>query len=93
MEADRRKAWRREAMTKPPVSEEMLNAFIDRQLAPDDRLRVLQTIASDHDHGLVQEICERQRVKELVGMAYPQPARPARALRNCGLLTWRWWRR
>jgi len=80
-------------MTKPPVSEEMLNAFIDRQLAPDDRLRVLQTIASDRDHGLVQEICERQRVKELVGMAYPQPARPARPLRNCGLLTWRWWRR
>jgi len=80
-------------MTKPPVSEEMLNAFIDRQLAPDDRLRVLQTIVSDHDHGLVQEICERQRVKELVGMAYSQPASPARPPRPCGLLTWRWWRK
>jgi anti-sigma factor RsiW len=78
-------------MTKPRLSEEMLNAFVDRQLSPEDRLRILKTVAGDQ--GLGQEICERQRVKELVNLAYHEPRRPTRPLRTCGILTWRWWRR
>jgi uncharacterized protein len=78
-------------MTKPRLSEEMLNAFVDRQLSPEDRLRILKTVAGDQ--GLGQEICERQRVKELVNLAYRQPARPRRPLPSCGVFNWRWWRR
>jgi anti-sigma factor RsiW len=78
-------------MTEPPLSEEMLNAFVDRQLAPEDRLRILRSAANDT--GLGHEICERQRVKELVSLAYRQPAPPARPARSCHMLRWRWWRR
>jgi hypothetical protein len=78
-------------MTKPRLSEEMLNAFVDRQLTPEDRLRILKTVAGDE--GLGQEICERQRVKELVNLAYHEPRRPTRPIRTCGIFTWRWWRR
>ena len=78
-------------MTKPRLSEEMLNAFVDRQLTPEDRLRILKTVAVDQ--GLGQEICERQRVKELVNLAYHEHTRPTRPLRTCGVFTWRWWRK
>jgi anti-sigma factor RsiW len=88
---NRLKAWRRDAMTKPRLSEEMLNAFVDGQLSSEDRLRILKTAAADQ--GLGQEICERQRVKALVHLAYHEPTRPKRPLRTCGIFTWRWWRR
>ncbi len=77
-------------MAERPVSEEMLNAFVDRQLAPEDRLRILRTVAADG--GLGQEICERHRVKELLNLAYVHHAPPLRPARDCRARFWRWWR-
>ena len=77
-------------MPDRPISDEMLDAFVDRQLAPEDRLRILRSIATDR--GLGQQICERQRIKELVGMAYREPEPPPRPVRSCGIRKWRWWR-
>jgi anti-sigma factor RsiW len=78
-------------MSEPPISEEMLNAFVDRQLAPEDRLRILRRIADEG--GLGQEICERHRMKELLSLAYNQHALPVRPARQRGSTFWRWWRR
>jgi len=78
-------------MSKRPISEEMLNAFVDRQLCPEDRLRILRSVAGDQH--LSQEICDRQRVKELVGFAYRQPDTPAaKSNFTCRTLVLRWWR-
>ena len=79
-------------MSKRPISEEMLNAFVDRQLCPEDRLRILRSVARDQH--LSQEICDRQRMKELVSFAYRQPdTPPANPRPPCRTFTWRWWRR
>lgn len=79
-------------MPRTPISEEMLNAFVDRQLCAEDRLRILRTVARDHVLG--QEICDRQRVKELVSLAYDQPATPLTGPRHSSRsFYWRWWRR
>lgn len=78
-------------MSKRPISEEMLNAFVDRQLCAEDRLRVLRSLS--RDHGLSQDICDRQRVKELVSLAYGQGVTPAgKAQPTCRSFPWRWWR-
>ena len=77
-------------MNEPPLSEEMLNAFVDRQLTSEERLRILRT--AGRDHGLGQEICDRQRVKELVNMAYLGATLPPRPARHCRILPWRWGR-
>ncbi|WP_043739910.1 hypothetical protein [Thioalkalivibrio nitratireducens] len=77
-------------MTERPLSDEMLNAFVDRQLSAEDRLHVLRVIADDRHLG--QEVCDRHRIKELVSLAYCQPGPPPRAVRSCGPRFWRWWR-
>lgn len=79
-------------MPKPPISEEMLNAFVDRQLCPEDRLHILRSVARDEQ--LSQEICDRQRMKELINFAYHQPDTPPATSRPvCPSFPWRWWRR
>jgi anti-sigma factor RsiW len=78
-------------MTKQPVSEEMLNAFVDRQLSSEDRLRVLRELADDGTLG--RAVCDRQQLKALVGLAYPQPARVSGLSSPCDLRALRWWRR
>lgn len=77
-------------MNEPPLSEEMLNAFVDRQLTSEERLRILKNVG--RDQGLGQEICDRQRVKELVSMAYVGATLPPRPVRHCRVRPWRWWR-
>ncbi len=77
-------------MNEPPLSEEMINAFVDHQLTSEDRLRVLKNIG--HDHGLGQEICDRQRLKELVSMAYVGATLPPTPIRQRRSLRWCWWR-
>jgi anti-sigma factor RsiW len=78
-------------MTKPPISEEMLNAFVDRQLCTEDRLRILRSVARDRHLG--REICDRQRMKELIHFAYSQPAAaPAKPRPTRRAFPWRWWR-
>ena len=56
-------------------SEEILNAFVDGEFSPEDRLHTLQAIASS-EH-LSREVCDMHQLKELVAMAYedlPEPA-------------------
>ena len=78
-------------MSKQPVSEEMLDAFVDRQLSSEDRLRVLRELADDGSLG--RAVCDRQQLKTLVGLAYPQPARAPGLPSLCDLRALRWWRR
>ena len=56
-------------MSDPTVSEEIINAFVDRQLSAEDRLRVLRSIAAGQP-GLGREICARQHLKALLALAY-----------------------
>ncbi|AKJ96107.1 hypothetical protein TVD_12410 [Thioalkalivibrio versutus] len=49
-------------------SEEILNAFVDGEFSPEDRLFTLKTIASS-EH-LSREVCDMHQLKELVNMAY-----------------------
>ncbi|MFO8154232.1 hypothetical protein [Thioalkalivibrio sp.] len=79
-------------MARPRISEEMLNAFVDRQLCPEDRLHILRSISADQQ--ISQEICDRQRMKELISFAYGQPAAPpTRPPTTCRTFPWRWWPR
>jgi anti-sigma factor RsiW len=74
-------------MSKQPVSEEMLDAFVDRQLSREDRLRVLRELADDCSLG--RAVCDREQLKELVELAYP-PADAGR-VKGCGARFWRRW--
>jgi len=53
-------------------SAEQLNAFVDDQLAPDDKSQML--LALNGDDALSREICELRKVHDLVRLAYPEPA-------------------
>ena len=58
-------------------SEESLNAFVDGEFSPEDRLQTLQAIASSAH--LSREVCDMHQLKELVAMAYEdvEPPPPA----------------
>jgi len=49
-------------------SEEILNAFVDGEFSPEDRLSALKSIAANE--GLSREVCDLYQLKELVNMAY-----------------------
>ncbi|WP_019023248.1 MULTISPECIES: hypothetical protein [unclassified Thioalkalivibrio] len=49
-------------------SEEILNAFVDGEFSPEDRLNTLKLISSSER--LSREVCDMHQLKELVGMAY-----------------------
>jgi uncharacterized protein len=49
-------------------SDEILNAFVDGEFSPEDRLFTLKSIAGDE--GLSREVCDMVQLKELVAMAY-----------------------
>ncbi len=55
-------------MTDRRPSEEILNAFVDGEFSPEDRLLTLKSIAGDEQ--LSHEVCDLYQLKELVGMAY-----------------------
>ncbi|WP_018947515.1 hypothetical protein [Thioalkalivibrio sp. AKL17] len=61
-------------------SEEILNAFVDGEFSPEDRLQTLQAIASS-EH-LSREVCDMHQLKELVAMAYEDVEPPARDYRS-----------
>ncbi|WP_018871829.1 hypothetical protein [Thioalkalivibrio sp. ALJ16] len=65
-------------------SEEILNAFVDGEFSPEDRLYTLKTIASS-EH-LSREVCDMHQLKELVSMAYEDvPAGQASGGGRCRL--------
>lgn len=58
--------YRLKAQDRP--SEEILNAFVDGEFSPEDRLSTLKAIASSEQ--LSREVCDMHQLKELVSMAY-----------------------
>jgi hypothetical protein len=70
-------------MNPATISEEALNAYVDGQLAPDERLRVLE--AAQRDEALAARICALRQSKDLVRMAFADPPPPRRAERRQGL--------
>ncbi len=67
-----------------PISDELINAFIDRQITAEERQEILSGIRYDKD--LAGRICDLQQIKEMTRSAFdniPQP--PPRKRRNFGL--------
>ncbi|AGA32081.1 putative transmembrane anti-sigma factor [Thioalkalivibrio nitratireducens DSM 14787] len=62
-------------------SEEILNAFVDGEFSPEDRLGTLKTIAADE--ALSRDVCDLYQLKELVAMAYRADTLPAPDVRQC----------
>ncbi len=56
-------------MNRDYSSDEMVNAFVDGELAHQERLELLNAAASSDE--LRQKICDAQHLKELVSEAYP----------------------
>lgn len=70
-------------MSDHKFSDEFLNAFVDDQLAPEEKARVYPLINADK--ALNQRVCELRKTRDLVQLAYKNPpaakpttARPAR---------------
>lgn len=53
-------------------SAEHLNAFVDEQLAAEEKSRLL--VALNSNEALSREVCELRKVRDLVRLAYPEPA-------------------
>ena len=53
-------------------SAEHLNAFVDEQLAAEEKSRLL--LALNSNEALSREVCELRKVRDLVRLAYPEPA-------------------
>ncbi len=52
-------------------SDEFLTAFVDDQLAPEEKGRAYASI--NHDEGLNRQVCELRKMRDLVQLAYKQP--------------------
>lgn len=69
----------------PPIniSDELLNAFIDRQIANEERQEILSLLKKDD--ALAHQACELQRLKEMTSLAYddiPPSQLPASVVRT-----------
>ncbi|MBS0001811.1 MAG: anti-sigma factor [Thioalkalivibrio sp.] len=67
-------------MSEGRPSEEILNAFVDGEFSPEDRLSALQSISANES--LSREVCDFYQLKELVNMAYRPDVLPASAVRR-----------
>lgn len=63
-----------------PVTDELLNAFVDNELDSAEKSRLLGLIAADGQ--LKQRICELWQLKEMVGNAYPLKSAGIKAQRS-----------
>lgn len=61
-------------------SEEMLNAFVDGQLALEERIRIYGRL--QRDEALSRRICELYTVRELVQLAYEMPPKRGKQRRH-----------
>lgn len=57
-------------MPERTISDQTFDAFVDQELGQDERLRVLRRIALDQRLG--QEVCDREQIKVLLKLAYPE---------------------
>jgi hypothetical protein len=68
-------------------SDEFLNAFVDNQLAPEEKS--LGYVEISRDETMNRQVCELRKLHDVVQLAYREPpappARPARAARRTGL--------
>lgn len=83
-------------MAERRPSDEILNAFVDGQFSPEDRLHTLQFIAANER--LSREICDLHQLKELVRSAYtpevlPRPRSSSRRSAGSARRDWTLWRR
>lgn len=63
-------------MSDKQFSDEFLNAFIDDQLAPEEKSRAYSII--NQDKALSQQVCELRKMRDLVQLAYKDvPSAPA----------------
>jgi uncharacterized protein len=73
-------------MSNQNFSDELLNSFVDNELASDEKSEIFNSIA--RDDGLKERVCELRGLKELVQHAYREPPTykmsPIKKLRN-------WW--
>lgn len=58
-------------------SDEFLNAFVDDQLAPEEKGRAYASI--NRDEGLNRQVCELRKMRDLVQLAYKEPPAAAPA--------------
>lgn len=63
---------------KKPVSDEILNAFVDGQLATEEKEQLFALLAEDAE--LNKQVCILRNSRELVQMAYQDPPEPPSAL-------------
>lgn len=63
---------------KKPVSDEILNAFVDGQLATEEKEQLFALLAEDAE--LNKQVCMLRNSRELVQMAYQNPPEPPSAL-------------
>ncbi len=75
--------------SNPPISQEYLNAFVDGELAADERDLALERLRDDP--GFKAAVCEAHALKAWVKGAYALPPEPARGRRPGGAGTL-WWR-
>ncbi len=70
---------------KMPISDEILNAFVDQQLTSGEMEEMFE--AAREDAGLAQRICGVRQLKSMVRHAYDgiEPGRPARVARSPGM--------
>lgn len=59
------------------ISDDELNAFVDGQLSPTDRARVLEALG--RDEALHKRVAEIRQTRELLRHAYERPPQPQRA--------------
>lgn len=67
---------------KIPITDEMLNAFVDQQLTPSEMGEVLEAIRQDPD--LARRSCEVRQLKSMVKLAYDgvEPGQPPQSAKS-----------
>lgn len=59
---------------KGPISDELLNAFVDNQLDADEKSRLLEAVNRDPELG--RRACELKQMREMIHHAYENPPMP-----------------
>lgn len=69
-------------MNEQKLSEELLNAFVDDQLGPEEKGRVFLELS--RDEALNRQVCELRKLRDLVRMAYADVQPPSAETRASG---------
>ena len=56
------------------ISEEQLNAFLDNELDPEERAKILEAIRKDKT--IAEEVCALRQIKDMVTLAYREAPKP-----------------